>query len=136
MSDYPPVYYPNLYPENPEKDSLLDNGDVERGDNVEQEEQKSRCMDYPDDWDYPLHDKYSCRATWSLVIALIALFTTLWPLSIISLCLIRKVKKTVRCGHRHSCKVYSAWLLSILGTVLGILEWIALAVLVYEKYRQ
>jgi hypothetical protein len=112
---------------------------LERGNLINRSEEYNRdthkCYHNPDDWHEDCHDYYNCRSTWSLILALIALFTTLWPLSIISLCLIRRVKKTVHCGHRHSCKVFSAYWLGWLGVILGILEWIAIVLAVFETHR-
>jgi hypothetical protein len=94
-----------------------------------------KCYHNPDDWNEEYHEYYNCRSTWALILAVIAIFTTLWPLSLIALCLISRVKSTVHCGHRHSCKVFSAFWLSWVGVILGILEWVAIVVTIFETHR-
>ena len=135
MSKSADVYYPqtpsapSVYPTLPgqqpehEQESLLNPRDPE---SQRHERGHTRCWHAVDDWDQPEHDHLNSKANWAIVLSIIGLFF-IWPISIVSLCLISDIRKDIIRGyrkrHRHWCKVNTAYWLSVFTIIFGVIEW-------------
>jgi hypothetical protein len=102
---------------------------------IENQQKHTRCYENPDDWSSFEHDRLNSKTNWSLFIAIISSFFGLWPLCIISLCMVRQIKKDLPNWHRHWCKVNTAYYWSLFGLIFGLLEWITGIILLFNKFH-
>ena len=131
--------YPNL-PSNPERDSLLDSSsnDVDP-ESMRHERGHTRCYNHVDDWDQPEHDHNNSKANWAIALAILGLFF-IWPICIISLCLIYDIRRDIIYGyrrvHRHWCKVNTAYWLSVFVIIFGIIEWVFFSFGMWARFHK
>lgn len=125
MSIYPDLYV-NQQDNNKDDDASLLGDD---------QQPKQKCYSNSDDWDFHEHSKNNRKANCSLFIAIISVIFGLWPLCIVSCCMIRKLKNRMGNWHRHWCKVSTAYYLSIFGIAFGLLEWAFGIFLLWKRFH-